>query len=228
MKTNLVIGNGEIGSAIASVLKADVMDIDIAPPKEKYDVIHICFPYSEDFIEHVKEYQERFKPELTIIHSTVPVGTSFECEAVHSPVRGVHPHLEEGVRTFVKFFGGKRAEEASKLFEAEGIETYCTPHSADTEAGKIWSTTQYGAFIELNKEIYEYCKENNLNFDIVYRLFNETYNEGYIKLGRKDVLRPVLYHSEGKIGGHCVVPNAHLIDSHTPNHIVAKDNERES
>lgn len=227
MQTNLVIGNGEIGKAVAAVLEADTMDLDFSPTFEKYDVIHICIPYSERFIEIVKEYQDRFKPELTVIHSTVPLGTSEKCNAVHSPVRGVHPHLEAGVRTFVKFFGGKDAEKAAKLFEEKGVRVFTTPNARNTEHGKCWDTTQYGAFIELCREIYRDCLENGTDFDIVYTLFNETYNEGYTKLGRTDVIRPTLYYSEGKIGGHCVVPNARFLNTPTSRKIIRLDSERQ-
>ena len=41
-------------------------------------------------------------------------------------------------------------------------------------------------------------------------VFNTSYNEGYKKLGKNNVVRPVLYPTE-KIGGHCVVPNAKIL-----------------
>ena len=40
--------------------------------------------------------------------------------------------------------------------------------------------------------------------------FNHTYNEGYKKLGKTYVVRPVLYPTD-KIGGHCIIPNAKLL-----------------
>ena len=41
-------------------------------------------------------------------------------------------------------------------------------------------------------------------------LYNQTYNEGYSKLNKRNVVRPVLYPTT-KIGGHCVVPNAKIL-----------------
>ena len=41
--------------------------------------------------------------------------------------------------------------------------------------------------------------------------FNKTYNEGYKKIGKKNVIRPVLYPPKGGITGHCVIPNAKIL-----------------
>ena len=54
------------------------------------------------------------------------------------------------------------------------------------------------------------CDEHNLDFMEVMTKYNNTYNEGYTKLGKLNVVRPVLYPTD-KIGGHCVIPNAKLL-----------------
>ena len=209
---NLVIGLGEVGSAIRAIFQCPAHDsFKNEISSGTFDTIHICIPYNKGFIKQVKEYQKKFKPNLTIIHSSVPVGTSDKLGAVHSPIRGVHPNLEKGVRTFVKFFGGKQAQEASKLFSDKGVTTYCVKDARTTEASKLWDTSQYGLMIVLNKEIYKYCEKNKVDFNVVYTLFNKTYNDGYIKLGRQEVTRPYLNYIDGKIGGHCVLPNLNLL-----------------
>lgn len=211
-KTHLTIGLGQIGSAIREIVGGDGLDINNQEGlSSDYDILHIAIPFSDSFIETVKGYQERFTPEITIIHSTVPVGTSEILGAVHSPVRGIHPHLKEGILTFEKFFGGEKAEEASKIFEAHGIKTIATKNSRDTEAMKLWDTTVYGWNIILEKIIHKYCVENNLDFDVVYTKSNQSYNEGYEKLGHPEYKKYILKHVEGKIGGHCVVPNLELL-----------------
>lgn len=225
--SNLVIGLGEVGSALRDVLECDGHD----PKREvlargTYDVVHIAFPYDPtryDFVKEVEDYRKRFEAKLVVVHSTVPIGTSCALKAVHSPIRGVHPHLATGIRTFVKFFGGERAADAARIFEAKGVRTACTPRSEDTEAAKLWDTTQYGAMILLNKEIRRFCEHYGLDFDVVYTAFNRTYNEGYIALGRSEVVRPHLAYMEGPIGGHCVVPNARLFESETPQRILDAD-----
>lgn len=214
-KKSIIIGAGEVGSSLREVIGGDLHD----PQKELYafgycDFLHICFPYHDNFVNNVMDYQNKFSAGLTIIHSTVPIGTSRKCCAIHSPIRGVHPHLAEGIRTFVKFFGGTRAREAADYFEQFDIETITTENAEDTEAMKLWDTTQYGLMILINRHIKKWCDENKVDFNIVYTWANQTYNSGYNELGRPEVARPYLKYTEGPIGGHCVRQNAHLLDKH--------------
>lgn len=209
---NFVIGLGEIGKAIKQILKCEGVDIEKIK-KKHYNTIHICFPYSENFVKNVRTYQKYFTPKLTIIHSTVPIGTSKKLNAVHSPVRGKHPNLAEGVKTFVKYFGGQKSREASKIFAEIGIPISDGHTSDTTEALKIWDTTQYGLNIVLQKEIAKFCEENNLDFSIIYTLANKTYNEGYEKLGNPEYKKYILKNTNGKIGGHCVINNLAFLDS---------------
>lgn len=206
---HLIIGNGEIGSSLAKVLKCDICDIEGV--EGKYDVLHICFPYFDGFVDAVKGYKEKHEPELTIIHATVPVGTSDECGACHSPVRGVHPHLSESILTFVKFVGGKDSIKARNLFRKYGIHSVAVDSARDTEAGKLWSTTGYGLNIILEKYIHKYCEENDLDFDVVYTMFNTTYNKGYRDMKMQHFQKYNLKHMDGKIGGHCIEPNCELL-----------------
>lgn len=212
-KKHLVIGLGEVGEALQKILRCDGHD----PIKEiynedgEYDVLHIAFPFSETFIDDVKKYETQFKSGLTIIHSTVPLGTTDALGAVHSPIRGPHPHLVQGIETFVKYFGGARAEEAAEYFKALSIGCTCVPNAKTTEALKLWDTTQYGIMILLNKQIMKFCEETGTDFGIIYGHANQTYNEGYNALGRPEVIRPYLNFVPGPIGGHCVLPNAGLL-----------------
>lgn len=223
MLKQLIIGNGEVGGALRKVLKkADILDLNYqSVSSETYEVLHICFPYKDaKFIKFVKDYQERFKPKLTVIHSTVPIGTSRKCNAIHSPVRGVHPFLAKGIRTFVKYFGGPKAANAAKLFSGLGIKTASFKDQETTEAIKLWDTTQYGWQIILQKEIFQWCKKHGLDFKAIYQAANRDYNSGYVKLGRSEVVRPHLDHKEGSIGGHCVIPNARILDSFISSQIL--------
>lgn len=209
---NLVIGLGEIGSAIQEVLQCPGHDKD-----ERYDgkvtALHICFPYSDSFKEAVVSYQDIYKPKVTIIHSTVPVGTSDSLGAVHSPVRGVHPYLAPSIRTFVKIFGGDKAGKAARIFKRVGVKTKTVKSARDTEAGKLWSTTGYGLNIILEKAVKEFCDKNSLDFGVVYTLFNETYNKGYQDMNMPHFQKYNLRHYPGRVGGHCIEPNLDLLDS---------------
>lgn len=211
--SNLVIGMGEVGQAIAKILECEGIEKGQQSKETQYNFLHICINYSDHFIDIVKAYQKQYVPKYTIIHSTVPIGTSKKCDATHSPIRGVHPELEKGIRTFVKYFGGPDSGACAQIFQDKGIKVKITPNSNNTEAMKLWDTTQYGNLILLNREIYKFCQRNQLDFDIVYTDANITYNEGYMKLDRPEVVRPWLKHTNSKIGGHCVLPNAKLLKS---------------
>jgi len=73
--------------------------------------------------------------------------------------------------------------------------------------------------------VYEFCKKNNLDYDLIYRDATETYNQGYTAMNMRHVRRPVLHHSEGEIGGHCIIPNLDLFDF-PANEIIKKQNSR--
>lgn len=214
---HLVIGLGEVGSAIREILKCEGYDPhkgDITLGSNNvsgYDMIHICFPWSNTFIEQVEKYQQRWRAKYVVVHSTVPLGTCDPHQWIHSPVRGVHPNLVEGLRTFTKYFGGVNSDVAGQVFVDLGIEAVITTKAATTEALKLWDTTQYGIMIALEKEIYAYCKRHDLPFDLVYKHANMSYNEGYTKLGKPEVVRPYLDQHDGPIGGHCVIPNAEIL-----------------
>lgn len=215
LNQHLIIGMGEVGQALNEVLGGWCSYIDSKKSNlhsNGYKYIHICIPYSRNFNKTVRAYKQWHSKALIIVHSSVPVGTCDKLGVVHSPIRGVHPHLAEGIRTFVKYFGGKDAKKAAKIFSDLGIKTKVYPEARTTEALKLWDTTQYGRLIMLEKEIYKWCQKHKIDFDAVYTDANQTYNEGYTKLGMSHVVRPILKHMEGPIGGHCVLPNAKLLD----------------
>lgn len=208
---HLIVGYGEVGKSLGKVIGDHVWkDSDRATWKgEKVDVAHICIPYGKDFKREVRKYKKIAG--LVIVHSSVPVGTCDALSVVHSPIRGVHPRLAEGIRTFPKYFGGKRADEAAGIFAKIGLKTRVYATAKTTETLKLWDTTQYGRLIMLQKEIWSWCQRHKVDFDAIYTQANQDYNEGYIKLGRPEVVRPWLKNMPGPIGGHCVMPNAKLL-----------------
>ena len=62
-------------------------------------------------------------------------------------------------------------------------------------------------------------KKNKIDFGEAYTQWNETYNQGYKKLGMNYVIRPVLKHIPGKIGGHCIIANCETLKKSLPNQI---------
>ena len=212
---NLVIGEGQIGTAVKAVLECESHDINQID-KQKFDVIHICIPYSDSFIDIVRTYQERYEPTHTVIHSTVPVGTSRKLKAIHSPVTGMHPNLESSIRTFKKFFAGEGAEEMAQEFPNSKV----LSKPENTEAGKLWMLAIYGLNIMIEKEIHKYCVDNDLDFNEVYSETIEMYNKGYEDMGVKDSKVYKLKHQEGKIGGHCIVQNMKHLEHKLAEHII--------
>lgn len=222
-REHLLVGYGEVGQALHGVLagrarvivltKNDEGEESITPsdPVQRVEIMHICIPYSHNFFSSVKEYQKRFRPLSTVIHSTVPVGISRKLKAVHSPVRGIHPNLENGIRTFVKFLGGSKAGNVADFFRSCGLRVMLFDKAETTEAMKLFDTEYYRMCIEFVQRVKRYCDKNGLNFTDVYRIGNITYNEGYERLGYPEYRRPILEPIMGPIGGHCVESNKELI-----------------
>lgn len=218
----LVVGMGEIGSAVATNLgihKVFTLDANSEPITAIIDVMHICFPYTEDFVKEVKKYQRKYQPKLTIIYSTVPVGTTKNIKhAVHSPVEGKHPRLTQSIKVGLRWIGYNDNEDkllAQKIWRPI---TLCesVPNSDWTEFLKLASTSKYGinivwadymnAVADFLKMPYEYVKEWDTEYNNLYRKLKMKHN-------RKYVLDP----PHNKIGGHCVVSNAEILDKQFPN-----------
>jgi len=230
---SLIIGIGEVGKALYKVLKTTHKTYirDNKPlPEEKtnkklyFAILHICFPYSQNFIKQVKEYRRHYSPKYTIIHSTVPVGTSRKCKSYHSPVRGTHPDLADSIEAFTKYLAPRNTTLRNYFTEA-GIEIKMFSKPETTELLKILSTTYYAWNIVFCKEAKRICKEHNLDFNEVYTKANKTYNKGYVYLAKDNVTRPILKPIKGKISGHCLITNCHLLKDKITD-IILKFNDK--
>lgn len=212
---HLVIGMGEVGTAIQKIFDCDWIDLENDHYDHyeniQYQCMHICFGYDEKFINSVAYYQQEYSPEFTVIHSTVPVGVSRHLNAINSPIRGIHPNLYEGIMTFEKFIGGEQASLVADEFRKHGLKVILCDKQETTELGKLLDTEYYRACIEFTHRAKELCSKHEVPFAEVYRDFNRTYNEGYTKLGHPEFVRPVLQPIMTKIGGHCVTENSKLI-----------------
>lgn len=212
-----ILGYGEIGKAVAKFYKRPkIKDLDRDDGLKDVDVLHVCIPWSSRFVEIVKKEIKHAKPKLTIVHSTVVPGTTKKLGkgVVHSPVRGIHPHLYEGIKTFVKYIGAndqKAGQMAKKHLESLGIKVKVFSPAATTEIAKLLDTTYYGITIAWHGEMAEMCKKVGVDFEKAVTDFNITYNEGYTKLEKTNVVRPVLYSPKDGIGGHCIIPNAEIL-----------------
>jgi hypothetical protein len=132
--------------------------------------------------------------------------------ATHSPVIGIHPHLEEGIRTFTKFLGGPIASEVADEFRRAGLRVYIFEKSETTELMKILDTTFYGMCIEYTKDVKKQTEKFKVPFE-AWTLWTNNYNEGYTKLGHPEYVRPNLVPIMTEIHGHCVRPNLELLET---------------
>lgn len=234
-----ILGYGEVGKAIAKFYpKPKIKDLNHNDGLDGVDILNICIPWNNTFIDTVVKEITSVKPALVIIHSTVAHGTTKKLVSllpditiVHSPIRGAHPYLYEGIKTFVKFIGAeerKAGVTAQKHLKSLGMKTIIVIPAAATELGKLLDTTYYGFCIAFHGEAKKMCDEIGVNFDDVMTKFNKTYNEGYKKLGKKQVVRPVLYAPEGSIGGHCILPNARILKEYFKSTVLDLLSEYES
>ena len=234
-----ILGCGEVGGSLKKVVaeKYPVYCRDLGLDEigdRKIDVLHICIPYSDKFVDVVVETIKELKPGLVLIEATVKVGTTreiagkVECKIAHSFIRGIHPNLDKGIKTFTKMVGGinvESAEEANDYYQSLGLKTHCCVKPEESEAAKLWSTTYYALCIVLQKEVYKYCQEHDLDFGAVYEKSNFAYNWGYDRLGLPDFVRPVLKQVDGKIGGHCLISNCGILGGDVADFILEKNDE---
>lgn len=218
---SLIIGKGEIGTALYGVLSkhyvCDTYDIkDKIEPRitNDFKIMHICFPYCKNFVDKVEAYIMRFTPLYTVIHSTVPVGTckKFKCNIFHSPVRGVHPNIEDGLLTYIKYISTNdllldNLSIVTEYFEKAGIVTKLYYNTDETELMKLLSLARYGVYLAFAKEQEDICNKFGLEYHKIVGDCETTRNEGMKKLGHLELCQPVLYPFTDYVGGHCVVEN---------------------
>lgn len=218
-----ILGYGEIGSSLEKCYLGKYSDIKLkdlhfAEDIQNCDVLNICIPYSDNFVDIIVKEIEQNNPKRVIIHSTVIPGTTKQIQSrtkipiVYSPVRGVHPNLYQGLKTFVKYYAG--SWDAVEHFKSIGIQSEKYSCVESLELAKLLCTTYYGLAICWHGEVNQLCEQMGLDFNEVSTKWNETYNDGYSMLGMKNVVRPVLYPpKDNKIGGHCVIPNTELLQT---------------
>lgn len=214
-----ILGFGEVGQAIAKFYKnPKIKDLNRDDGLDGVEILNICIPWSDNFLKIVKKEIKEIKPKVTIIHSTIVPGATRKIGGivVHSPIMGIHPQLYQGIKTFVKYIGAdnkKVGNLAKKHLESLGIKTKVFVPSITTELGKLLDTSYYGLCIAWHGEMKKMCDELGVDFEKAIIDFNKTYNDGYTKLGKKNVVRPVLYppQEKGGIGGHCICENAEIL-----------------
>lgn len=217
MKT-LIVGMGEVGRALDKVLspiyETYTKDLD-SKPVEKCEIMHVCIRYTPDFLGIVEEYADKSEASIINVCTTVPPGTTRKLgfRAVHSTTRGLHPHLEESILTFVKHIGGPQAPAVAEYFEAAGVttKTHATPET--TETAHVLANAAYGVQLLLADQLQAICRHYGVDYVDAVMGYIQTQNEGYMQLGHPSKVRMILTPPNGVIGGHCVKHSASLLPS---------------
>lgn len=213
----IIIGLGEIGQAVNEIIgKAETYDLKRPyTPEGNFEVMHICFPYADNFIQQVKLYKDKFKASRIIIWSTVPIGITKQIKgAVHSPVEGKHPKLVKSIKEMVRWVGVNNKADANyfeNYFKELKLKTKIVSNSDYTEALKLLSTTEYAINVVFADYKARIAKDIGMNYELT-KQWNRDYNQLYRELGLHNQFQKfVLDPPNGKIGGHCLLPNAKLL-----------------
>ena len=212
--TVVVVGLGEVGRPLLELASArhNAVGLDVAPPTERVervDVMHVCYPFEiKDFVGETARYIERFAPGVTIVNSTVGVGTTRAiaertgAAVVHSPVRGKHVRMRDELLNYTKFIGAidlASGKHAAEHFESMGIRTRVLSSPEATELAKLTETTYFGLMIAWAQEVERYCDRLGQDYEEVIAFYEEV-----------KFFPPVKYFP-GVIGGHCVMPNIEIL-----------------
>ena len=215
-QTTVVIGLGEVGRPLFELAErtgGTVIGIDVEPPslpaETEVDVMHVCFPFEiSDFVGEVARYAGMLDPKLTVINSTVAVGTTREVHSrtkrsiAYSPVRGKHSRMVEELTRYQKYIGGideDAAQSAAAHFEALGMPTRIVSTPEAAELAKLTETTYFGLLIAWAQEVERYCELTGQKYDEIASFYEEI------------AFFPPVKYVPGVIGGHCVMPNIDIL-----------------
>jgi UDP-N-acetyl-D-mannosaminuronate dehydrogenase len=210
--TVIIVGMGEVGRPLFEILSEvhACVGVDVEPVKidRPCSILHICFPYQmKDFVGTTASYIEKYKPELTIINSTLGVGTTRKVQervkspVVYSPVRGKHVKMVQDMLYYQKFVAGfdpQSAQKAAAHFSKAGFKVaeFRTPEVG--ELSKLLETTWLGILIGWAQDVERLAGECGASYEEVNAFIKE------ISFLPSSVF-------PGRIGGHCVMPNIEIL-----------------
>ena len=180
-RKDVVAGLGEIGLPIQKLLsktitvvgydkRSELIDISKTKRFEKYEteILHVCIPFTKNFISDVKELEKKFKPEIIAVHSTVEPSTTQKLQkkitvpVIYSPLRGVHARKQDSfqphkkgmlfdIKRYVKFYSVQNntkkdnlaAQKFNKRLKNCGLKTKKMSMPITLELAKILCDTSY-------------------------------------------------------------------------------------
>jgi len=229
-KKDLVIGLGEIGTSIYKVFSKNFVTIgyDQNPKLMDYkkfektkniptELMHICIPYSKNFIRIISQLVNNFNPSIVVIHSTISPHTTEQLQkkltipVIYSATRGVHKRMLSDLKRYQKFFSvydwAPRSQWASKVYKLRlkkaGLKTKQMSSPLSLELAKIVVDTSYYGWL------INYAQLSNMiaiHYKVDYEEMWSFADEIHKFLGNRPKMFP------GFIGGHCVIPNLELIN----------------
>jgi UDP-N-acetyl-D-mannosaminuronate dehydrogenase len=210
-----VAGLGAVGKPLAALLAdtyaVTAFDVDHPPlvTLRPVEILHICYPFEiADFLATSAAYISGLRPAVTVVNSTVPVGTTRKlaelsgAPVVHSPVRGKHHRMREELSKYAKFIGALDRESGARVaehFVGAGLETRVHIPPETTELAKLTETTYFALMIAWAQEVERFADQAHLDYDAVASFYEEI---GFF---------PPVKFFPGVIGGHCVMPNIKLL-----------------
>jgi UDP-N-acetyl-D-mannosaminuronate dehydrogenase len=208
----LVVGLGEIGGPLLKILAethhAVGRDIEDRPV-DGVKVLHLCFPYTSDFVSSASRYIALYEPGVVVVNSTVVPGTTREIQektgvpVVYSPVRGKHARMTDELRRYRKFVAGISAQAVALVeahFAAAGMTTQRMSSPEALELAKLLETSYFGILVAWAQEMDRFAGAVDADYWETIDFFEEI-----------DFLPPVGF-QPGYIGGHCVMPNLELLE----------------
>jgi UDP-N-acetyl-D-mannosaminuronate dehydrogenase len=211
----VVVGLGEVGRPLLNILSrafecigVDVSPVDIDRP---CSLLHICYPFQiRDFVTVTANYVAKYRPQLTLVHSTVAPGTTRELQKaggtdriVYSPVRGKHVRMETDMLRYMKFVAASSpqiAREAASHLTQAGFKTAMFRTLEIGELSKLVETTYLGLLVAWAQEVERFAVRYGASTEEVNAFIKEI-----------DFLPSHIF--PGHIGGHCVMPNIEILRS---------------
>jgi len=214
--TTVVVGLGEVGGPLLELIQRsgrDVVGIDVnpasLPERGTVDVMHICFPFEiDDFVDEAARYIALLEPRLTVVNSTVAIGTTRAIAeragtpVVYSPIRGKHARMLEELTKYVKFIGADDdalAQQAVAHFESLGMTTKVVASPETAELAKLTETTYFALLIAWAQTVERWADDQGADYHEVVAFYEEI---GFF---------PPVKYFPGVIGGHCAMPNIELL-----------------
>jgi UDP-N-acetyl-D-mannosaminuronate dehydrogenase len=208
----LVVGLGEVGRPLLEVLRGthqaagrDIEDQAFSGVR----ILHLCFPYSADFVTAAHRYVSRYEPEVVVVNSTVVPGTTRAIQqrtgtaAVYSPVRGKHARMAEELLRYRKFVAGTSPQAVAAVadhFAAAGMTTQRMSSFESLELAKLLETSYFGVLVAWAQEMDRFAASVDADYWETQGFFEEI---GFL---------PPVGFEPGYIGGHCVMPNLDLLE----------------